>query len=200
MNASPTLGALATALAKAQAEMPHAPKSSKNTHLKNEYADLPTVIETVRPVLNRHGISVLQRAVDSPPGTVAISTTLLHDSGEWIADEGIVIPFAEQRGVNLAQSAGSALTYARRYGLAAIVSLAQGDDDGRDAGAPQEAAQQPTPLTKKQAADLRALAIEAGADEAYADKYVSETTRETLAQRTESVRAAATRSKKLAGV
>jgi hypothetical protein len=200
---SDSIGKIATALAAAQLEMPHAPTRSKNAHLRNTYADLPTIIETVRPVLNKHGISVLQRAVASPPGTVAVSTLLVHSSGEWLGDEGVVIPYSAQKGVNIAQSAGSALTYARRYGLAALISLAQADDDGHAAGSPEIVAQPPQetglPLSKAQADELRGLLESAGADPDAAKRYVEATTAETFEQRVKSVRNKAAAKGKLDG-
>lgn len=123
---SETIGELAKAFGNAQAEFPHAPKGSSGVHGK--YADLPTIIETVKPILREHGLHYLQPGIEAVGG-VRVQTILMHSSGEWIADGAPFIPATKQD----AQGFGSAMTYARRYGLAALLGLAQDDDDGKAA-------------------------------------------------------------------
>lgn len=138
MLKSESIAALATALAEAQGEIENATKNSQNPHLKNRYADLAEILNTVRPVLSRHGLAVSQHPAFAE-NMVQVETILLHKSGEWMAST-ITTPVqkADPQGV------GSAVTYARRYSLAAIVGLSQEDDDGHAAskGKPGQAAQQ----------------------------------------------------------
>ena len=127
MNKSDSIKELAAALASAQAEIENASKNSKNDHFKNRYADLAEVLNTVRPVLARHKLSVAQfPSLDD--GMVSVETILMHASGEWIS--GIAsAPLSKPD----AQGVGSATTYLRRYSLAALAGVAQEDDDGNGA-------------------------------------------------------------------
>ena len=139
---SDSLSSLATALAAAQAEMPDvvATETAKVTSTKGTYSytysDLAAVRATVLPVLTKHGLSVTQTMVPRREGLVAerwavlgqLRTTLLHSSGEWIAGEQ---PIAGDW--SDPQRIGSAISYARRYGLVSICCVGQVDDDGRDA-------------------------------------------------------------------
>lgn len=127
MNKSDTIQKLATALAKAQAEIDNPHKNAQNPHFKNSYADLAEIINTVRPVLSRHGLSVVQLPGWND-GRVTVETILTHESGEWISG------MAESPiGKADAQAVGSATTYLRRYSMAAVCMVAQEDDDGQSA-------------------------------------------------------------------
>jgi hypothetical protein len=128
MKTSNSLVKLAPALVAAQAEITWATKDSTNPHFKNRYADLQSVIEAIKPALNKHGIFFSQHPTPSDAGTLGLTTILLHSSGEWIEDTAI-IPLPK----NDPQGYGSAMTYGRRYGLAAICGLFQSDDDGEAA-------------------------------------------------------------------
>lgn len=134
MKTSESIKELATALAKAQAEIENANKNSRNDHFKNRYADLAEVLNTVRPVLSKHGLSVAQFP-SLADGMVSVETIMMHTSGEWIS--GIAsAPLSKLD----AQGVGSATTYLRRYSLAALAGVAQEDDDGSGAQ------RQPTPM------------------------------------------------------
>lgn len=128
MNQSENIGKLAEALAKAQGEMRGAIRDSANPFFKSKYADLAAVWDACRDALAKNSIAVVQ----SPQfgGAVPVlRTTIAHASGEWIAgDHPIVV--AKQ---NDPQALGSALTYARRYSLAAMVGIATVDDDAESA-------------------------------------------------------------------
>lgn len=125
MNKSDTLNKLATALVKAQGEIKFAAKDSNNPFFKSKYADLPAVIDAVKPALNKNGISFLQIVVQD-----GVETMLLHESGEFISGVTPVIVAKP----NDPQALGSAITYAKRYGLQAIVGVpADVDDDGEAA-------------------------------------------------------------------
>jgi hypothetical protein len=141
MMQSETVGALAGALAKAQGEIENATKNAKNPHFKSNYADLAEILNTARPVLARHGIAVVQ-SPSYEGGEVQLATTLMHESGEWI--RGIASAPATKQDP---QGIGSAVTYLRRYSLAAFVGIAQEDDDGQAASRPrqQEPVREPEP-------------------------------------------------------
>jgi hypothetical protein len=128
MKTSNSLVKLAPALVAAQAEITWATKDSTNPHFNNRYADLQSVIEAIKPALNKHGIFFSQHPTPSDAGKLGLTTILLHSSGEWIEDTAI-IPLPK----NDPQGYGSAMTYGRRYGLAAICGLFQSDDDGEAA-------------------------------------------------------------------
>lgn len=127
MNKSESIKELATALAKAQAEIENASKSSVNPHFKSKYADLAEVLNTVRPVFSKHGISVIQ-APSYEAGVASVETMLAHSSGEWLSNT-CSAPVSKQD----AQGVGSAVTYLRRYSLAAFAGIAQEDDDANSA-------------------------------------------------------------------
>jgi hypothetical protein len=115
---------LATALALAQGEMENPAFDTANPFFKSRYASLAAVLNTVRPVLAKHGIGVLQDLYTAPEG-VACVTTLSHSSGEWWESSVLVMPVSKPD----AQGFGSAATYARRYALQAVVGVAGEDDD-----------------------------------------------------------------------
>ena len=138
MNKSDSIASLAAALAKAQGEMENASKNSQNPHFKSKYADLAEILNTVRPVLSKHGLAVTQfPAFES--GTAHVETILTHASGEWMSGTcSAPVQKSDPQGV------GSALTYLRRYSLAAVCGLAQEDDDANAASkGPKQAAQAP---------------------------------------------------------
>ena len=123
MQKSESIKELATALAKAQGQLENASKSSTNPHFKSKYADLAEVINTVRPVFAEHGLSVMQ-CPSFEAGVVSVETVVMHSSGEWMAST-VSAPVSKQD----AQGVGSAITYCRRYSLAAVAGIAQEDDD-----------------------------------------------------------------------
>ena len=115
---------LAEALAKAQSELEGAKKESTNPFFKSGYADLHAVIKSAFPYLSKHGLSVSQ-GNEIIPGAICVTTTLMHSSGQWLRSK-IKVPSSKVD----AQGVGAAMTYGRRYGLSAIVGIAQYDDDG----------------------------------------------------------------------
>lgn len=127
MNKSESIAALAAALAKAQAEIENASKTASNPHFKSKYADLAEVLNTVRPVMSRHGIAIVQMP-SFESGLASVETLMTHSSGEWISNT-CSAPVSKQD----AQGVGSAITYLRRYSLAAFAGVAQEDDDGNGA-------------------------------------------------------------------
>lgn len=122
---------IASALLKAQSEMSNPVKGSNNPYFKSKYADLNAVREATIPILNSHGIVVLQPIV-SLEGKNFVKTILLHESGEMIESYTEII----YNKSNDAQAQGSGITYARRYGLQSLVCVGADDDDGNAASTP----------------------------------------------------------------
>lgn len=137
IHKSDQINEIAKALAAAQSEMKAAKKDAKNPFFKSDYATLESVSDACLHVLNKHGIAVTQTTAhfESSP-SVSLETTLIHSSGQWI---GSVYPVHPTK--NDPQSLGSAMTYARRYSLAAIAGVVVSDDDGESAMDRQEATQ-----------------------------------------------------------
>lgn len=130
ITTSPTLAEIAPALTKAQAEMGHAAKDSRNPHFKSSYASLPACIDGVRAILAASGLCVIQapRSMLYGDGMVTVDTRVLHSSGEWVQCAASCQP----KDVG-PQSVGGAITYLRRYGLQAILCQGSEDDDGETA-------------------------------------------------------------------
>lgn len=131
MTTQPTqsqeLGALAAALCKAQAVMEGAKQDSSNPFFKSKYADLASVWAACKAPLAANGLSVVQ-TVENGGDKAYLVTTLLHSSGQWMKS---FMPILMKN--HDAQGLGSAITYCRRYALAAIVGVCPTDDDGEGA-------------------------------------------------------------------
>jgi hypothetical protein len=142
-RSSDSIAALASALAKAQAELVNPEKSLTATVRSGSrpgdsarsfrYAPLSSGLDIVRKTLGQHEIATIQAtAVDTTAGMVNLTTTLAHASGEWIASDWPVCPLGETANP---QRMGAALTYARRYALFTLVGIAGEDDlDAPDLG------------------------------------------------------------------
>src|SRR5690606_5046548 len=117
-NKPEQINELAAALAKAQGELENASKSTNNPHFKTKFADLAEILNTVRPVFAAHGLSVSQ-CPSFEAGIVSVETVLMHSSGQWMSST-ISAPVSKQD----AQGVGSAITYCRRYSLAAVAGVA----------------------------------------------------------------------------
>ena len=132
MNKSESITHLATALAKAQAEMPVAVFDATNPFLKSKYASLGAVIQASRPILAKHKLSLIQFPI-SDATSIGVESILTHESGEFVA-ERVVIPLTEEKGKTKVQCAGSTLTYLRRYSWASILGMYSDEDsDGGSA-------------------------------------------------------------------
>ncbi len=126
MNQSTTIGAIAAALAKAQAAFKPAVKDASNPFFKSKYCDLAGALDAVRDALSANGLALVQ-STDAGDKLV-LHTTLLHSSGEWISGTyPITAVKTDPQGI------GSAVTYARRYSLMALLGIAAEDDDGEAA-------------------------------------------------------------------
>ncbi len=128
MPQSDSIKELATALSKVQGELTYAKKDSANPFFKSRYADLESVWDACRSLMAANGLSVIQMPGNYFEGRMWLVTRLCHNSGEWIEQE-MSVPVQKAD----AQGAGSALTYMRRYALAAFVGVVQADDDGNAA-------------------------------------------------------------------
>lgn len=141
-NTQHELGALAKALAAAQAEMQNPRFDRTNPNFRSKYASLAAVRDAVVPVLARHGIAVVQNLSAAEEG-VTCETILIHEEGATLRSS-ITLP-AQQFN---AQGLGSAATYARRYALMAMAGVVGDDDDDGNAASASIAAAtaaQPTP-------------------------------------------------------
>jgi hypothetical protein len=164
MTKSESITHLAAALAMAQAEMPVAVFDATNPFLKSKYASLGAVIQASRPILAKHKLSLVQFPVSdrtdgthgnstphpalSPVGAereggarvtgdyIGVESILTHESGEFVA-ERILIPLTEEKGKSKVQSAGSTLTYLRRYSWASILGMYSDEDS--DGSSPAQA-------------------------------------------------------------
>jgi len=134
-RSSETIGTIAAALAKAQAELvnpekslvatirPNGPRGAEQTF---RYAPLSSGLDIVRKTLSQHEIATMQTtSIDDAAGIVRLSTVLAHASGEWIASDWPVCAITETA---TPHRMGAALTYARRYALFTLVGIA-GEDD-----------------------------------------------------------------------
>jgi hypothetical protein len=123
---------IAAALVGAISELQDPFMDAQNPHFKNHYATLKSCLDTVRPTLARHGLVLMQFVMPSENGGDRLVTRLLHESGGFMEDEGISLVGADNM-----QKLGSAISYARRYGLLAILGLVgDPDDDAEIASAP----------------------------------------------------------------
>lgn len=139
MNKSEQIDQLATAMVKAQGEMRNAKKSADNPFFNSKYADLAEVLDTCRECLSKNGTAVVQPVGAFDGANITITTLLMHSSGQWISSDTVmpVVPNTRFDKVTKEkiveynpQVTGSAITYARRYALAAMVGISQDDDDG----------------------------------------------------------------------
>lgn len=144
MNKSESIAALASALAKAQAELKNPAFDSNNPHFKSKYASLAAVRDAVIPVLSKHGLSVSQWPI-CVEGHAGCRSVLLHSSGEYM-EETLLIPIDKQN----AHGVGSATTYSRRFSLMAIAGVVgDEDDDGNAAVEKPEKRVEADPAGKK---------------------------------------------------
>ena len=149
---------LFVALAAAQAEMTRAAKDTNNPHFKSRYADLASVMDACMGPLNRHGIAVLQMPV-TVDGKRYLRTAFVHGaSGEREeCDTELICAKNDMQGF------GSAMTYARRYGLMAMAGVAPDDDDGNAAASGMRNAPQSQTRELRDDAEAGAKAVEARA-------------------------------------
>jgi len=153
---SRAIGNLAEALATVQAELRPAAKDVQGQigQAKYKYADLGSVWSAIQPALGAAGIAVVQ-TVEHIDGDDYLATTVAHKSGEYLRGRCPIHVAEEHKGTTAAQAYGSAMTYARRYGLSAMLGIVTEDDDGAKAGTGQ----------RKQKAPASSSAVTMNADE-----------------------------------
>ena len=151
-RSSDSIGTIAAALAKAQAELTNPEKTlvatirspfPREADRTFRYAPLSSGLEIVRKSLGRHEIATVQTTeIDKDAGLVRLTTVLAHASGEWLSSDWPVCPISD---TGSPQRMGAALTYARRYALFTLVGIAGEDDlDAPDLGAiPKAGVEQP---------------------------------------------------------
>src|ERR1700686_3656698 len=150
-RSSETIGTIAGALAKAQAELSNPEKSltatirspfPRESDRTFRYASLSSGLDIVRKALGKHEIATLQTTAIDEAGLIRLTTVLAHSSGEWVSSDWPVCPVSETAAPH---RMGAALTYARRYALFTLVGIAGEDDlDAPDLGAaPKAGADQP---------------------------------------------------------
>ncbi|MGC2411767.1 MAG: ERF family protein [Stellaceae bacterium] len=143
-RSSESIGAIAAALAKAQAELINPEKSlvatiprdgSGQAERSFRYAPLSSGLDIVRKTLGEHEIATVQTtAIDNEAGLIRLTTILAHSSGEWMSSDWPVCAVSETAAPH---RMGAALTYARRYALFTLVGIAGEDDiDAPDLNAP----------------------------------------------------------------
>ncbi len=115
---------IATALAKAQGEMPVADLNKNNPYFKTRYADLRSVVDASRPSLSKYGLCVTQQIVHKNDGQSVLVTKLLHLSGQWLASHMRIVPAK-----NDIQTISSYTTYLKRMAYASLVCVVTGDED-----------------------------------------------------------------------
>lgn len=152
---------IALALASAQANMGKALKQANNPHFRSKYADLGSVMDACLPALNEAGIALIQPTGEDEHGRF-VETTLIHgESGETLSCRVPLIV-----GKNDMQGYGSAVTYARRYGLMAMAGIAPEDDDGNAAAKAAPKNEPPKPISAEQYQAISDLIFDTETDEA----------------------------------
>lgn len=150
MNKSEDIKELVSALAKFQAEVRNPNNTADNPFFKSKYAPLHDILNIIRPLLSKNGLSIMQ-APSGDGENIIITTVLAHSSGQWIEFDPLILRTDKPT----AQGAGSAITYGRRYALSAIVGISSEDDDdgnGAEPKAPKNdnKKDKPAPPQKKQ--------------------------------------------------
>lgn len=138
MKTSESIQSLCAALVSAQADAVNAAFDSVNPHFRNKYASLAEVISTMKPVLAKHGLAVIQLPAFRQDVGPVLVTRIVHKSGEWMEDEYPINPVK-----NDPQGFGSAITYARRYTLPGILMIASEEDDDGNAASQRQPQPQP---------------------------------------------------------
>jgi len=131
------------ALVAAIGELSNVPKTASNPYFKSKYAPLDSIIEATRPILAKHGLAVMQQPLFME-GTAGVETTILHKGGHSTTTT-LLLPLKDQS----PQGVGSAITYARRYALAAVLGIAAEDDDDGNVSTGLTKKEEPRPAIAK---------------------------------------------------
>jgi len=126
---------LNAALVAALSDMRNIAKDKVNPHFRSKFTSLDAILETVRPIMAKHGLAITQLP-EFRDGLAGVTTRIIHNSGES-TESTLLLPLKDQS----CQSVGGALTYARRYSISAICGIASDeDDDGQQASTPKKEA------------------------------------------------------------
>jgi ERF superfamily len=170
-RSSESIGIIAGALAKAQAELTNPEKSltatirspfPRESDRTFRYASLSSGLDIVRKTLGKHEIATVQTTAIDEAGLIRLTTVLAHSSGEWVSSDWPVCPVSETAAPH---RMGAALTYARRYALFTLVGIAGEDDfDAPDlGGAPKDRADHPEPNGRSPSEHANGSAADASA-------------------------------------
>jgi hypothetical protein len=169
MQASESLNELAGALSQAQGEFPSIPKdctakirTKSGGEYSFRYADLETILASVRPVLAEHGLSLIcdvQFQVTSNGRAMVATVRLMHSSGQWVESSPLAVPIEpDSYDRQPAQACGSSATYATRYAIEALLAIrASEDDDGAAASGNHIERQQAKPKPERKPEPAKAL-------------------------------------------
>jgi hypothetical protein len=160
MKTSEQISELAAALAKAQGMMDNAVMNRINPHFKSKYADLAAIFDAARKPLSANGLAIVQTIGDG-----VLHTRLLHTSGQWIASEH-PLPMSGRP-----QEIGSALTYARRYSLSALIGIAADEDDDATGAEKAHKANGPKLLSEDELCELHEAIYAGGRTEDWFCKF-----------------------------
>ena len=154
MEHSESIGKIAEALAEFQAEVKDPARDKDNPYFKSKYVAIDGLLAAVRPILAKHGLSVIQ-STGGNGQDISVTTEILHTSGEWIRTDALVLKAVKAD----PQGAGSAVTYGRRYSLSAALGVAwDDDDDGNAASTPPKAEKPKAKAEHRKVEALRSIA------------------------------------------
>lgn len=142
---SPSVDVIIPALFKVKNELKGVAKQADNPFFRSKYADLNSILEEVEPLLAKNGIILLQ-PITSKEGGDFVETLLLHESGQWISSSMSLVLNKSSM-----QDAGSAVSYARRYTLQALLSIKAEDDDGNAVSSKKETKSKPVQTASPEA-------------------------------------------------
>jgi hypothetical protein len=145
MNHSESIAKIAAALTAFQSEVKDPARDGENPHFRSKYVQLDGLLAAVRPILSKHGLSVMQ-STGGDGQDISVTTEIMHTSGEWIRTDALILKAVKAD----PQGAGSAVTYGRRYSLSAALGVAwDDDDDGNAASAPPKSKVKAAPKATK---------------------------------------------------
>lgn len=147
MDRSETFASIVKAMVQVQSELKTVKKDRKNPFAENMYATLDAILEELLPKLNKHEIVLTQAPIfeiaENGNMRIGVETHLMHSSGEWLYFPPFFMQLEKGAKMNMAQSAGSVITYAKRYAVSAIFGISTGDDvDGVQPQEPEGKKQQ----------------------------------------------------------
>lgn len=132
-------------LAKFQNEVKNPVNNKINPFFKSEYAPLDEVLNSIRPILSKYGLAIMQPSTNIDGGMVAVSSLVTHKEGGFI----LFAPLEIKPNKNDAQGIGGAITYGRRYQLSAIMGVSSEEDDDGGAGSTNPKSDKKTPNKKE---------------------------------------------------